>query len=124
MNRGKVALAAFLLLGGVALTAAPASAQVYPTCPPGYFFAPAYGLCFPAGYGYDPSYYYPCYPYYPYISGVVSAPASQLPTQPSPPTMRFTTGQIGPFTTGTGPFTTSPTGLAPTNSAPTTMRRR
>jgi hypothetical protein len=73
MNRGKVALAAFLLIGGVAFTAAPASAQVYPTCPPGYFFAPAYGLCFPAGYGYDPG-YFEGQGYYPYAPGFGFAP--------------------------------------------------
>jgi hypothetical protein len=126
MDRGKVTLAALLLIGSVALAAPPAAAQVYPSCPPGYFFAPAYGLCFPAGYAYDPTYYYnpgyyPYYPYYPYISGFVSAPASPLPIQRGPPTTRFTTGQIGPFTTGTVPSTTSP---APTTSAPTSMRRR
>lgn len=54
-----------------------------------------------------------------------STPAAPLAFQPSLPAMRFTTGQIGPFTTGTiGPFTTSPTAQAPTNGAPTTLRRR
>jgi hypothetical protein len=56
VNRGKVALAALLLVGSVPCAAPPASAQIYPSCPPGYFFAPAYGLCFPAGYFYDPGY--------------------------------------------------------------------
>jgi hypothetical protein len=67
VNRGKVALAALLLIGSVPCAAPPASAQIYPSCPPGYFFAPAYGLCFPAGYFYDPGYseYQGYYPYAP-----------------------------------------------------------
>ena len=67
MNRGKIALAALLLVGSVPCAAPPASAQIYPSCPPGYFFAPAYGLCFPAGYFYDPGYseYQGYYPYAP-----------------------------------------------------------
>src|ERR1700731_2367240 len=110
MNRGKAGLAALLLIGGVAVGATPASAQVYPTCSPGYYFAPAYGLCFPAGYAYDPGYYdgQGYYLSYPYASGVVSAPGASLSSQLRPPATRFTTG-IGPFTTGEiGPFTTSP----------------
>jgi hypothetical protein len=127
MNRGKAGLAALLLTGGLTVIATPASAQLYPSCPPGYYFAPAYGLCFPAGYAYDPGYYdsQGYYLYYPYISGFVSAaPAAPSPSQPRPPATRFTTG-VGPFTTGAiGPFTTSPGAPAPTNSAPTMPRRR
>jgi hypothetical protein len=75
MTRGKAALAALLLIG-VTIAAAPASAQVYPTCPPGYYFAPNYALCFPAGYFYDPGYYdnQGYYPYYPYTPGFGYAP--------------------------------------------------
>ena len=76
MNRGKVALVALSVIGSVIIAAVPAAAQVYPTCPPGYYFAPAYGLCFPAGYAYDPGYYYNqgYYPYYPYAPGFGFAP--------------------------------------------------
>jgi hypothetical protein len=114
MNRGKAEFAGLLLIGSVTLTATPAFAQVYPTCPPEYYFAPDYGLCFPAGYAYGPSYYYN-QGYYLYAPGFFffSAPATPLPFQPVPPATRFTTGQIGPFTTGVGPFTTSPTGPGP-----------
>jgi hypothetical protein len=73
MNRGKVALAALLLTGSVTLTTTPASAQFYPTCPPGYFFAPTYGLCFPAGYFNDPG-YLEYQGYYPYAPGFGFAP--------------------------------------------------
>jgi hypothetical protein len=72
MNRGKAGLAALLVIG-VTHSAMPASAQVYPTCPPGYYFAPAYGLCFPAGYGYDPG-YFEGQGYYPYAPGFGFAP--------------------------------------------------
>ena len=72
MKLGKVWLAALLLIGGVALTA-PASAQVYPTCPPGYFFSPSYGLCFPARYLNDPG-YFEDQGYYPFAPGFGFAP--------------------------------------------------
>jgi hypothetical protein len=126
MNRGKAGLAALLLTSGVAVAAIPTSAQVYPTCPPAYYFDPAYGLCFPAGYAYDPGYYYNqgYYLYYPYALGVLSTPAARLPFQPGAPATRFTTG-IGSFTTGEiGPFTTFPKAPAPTSNAPATLRRR
>jgi hypothetical protein len=73
MKRGKGALGALLVLGGLSLAPAPAAAQIYPTCPPGYFFAPAYALCFPAGYGYDPG-YFEGQGFYPYDPGFGFAP--------------------------------------------------
>ena len=74
MNRGTTWRAALLFVGSVVLTASPAFAQVYPACPPGYYFAPAYALCFPAGYPYDPGYYYYDQGYYPYLPGFGYAP--------------------------------------------------
>jgi hypothetical protein len=73
MNHGTAWLAMLLFGGSIVLSASPAFAQVYPTCPPGYYFAPAYGLCFPAGYAYDPGYYYD-QGYYPYAPGFGYAP--------------------------------------------------
>jgi hypothetical protein len=73
MKRGTARLAALLFISSVVLTASPSLAQVYPSCPPGYYFAPAYGLCFPAGYAYDPGYYYD-QGYYPYLPGFGYAP--------------------------------------------------
>ena len=70
MKRRKAWLAGFLALGSVSLAVVPTVAQVYPTCPPGYFFAPAYALCFPAGYGYDPG-YFEGQGFYPYAPGFV-----------------------------------------------------
>jgi hypothetical protein len=61
----KALLATILIIGGVALTSRPASAD-FPTCPPGYAFSPAYGVCAP--YAYDPSdldSYGQGYPFYP-----------------------------------------------------------
>jgi hypothetical protein len=37
VNRGKAGLAALLVISSVTLIMPPATAQVYPTCPPGYY---------------------------------------------------------------------------------------
>jgi hypothetical protein len=79
MTLRRTALAA-LLLGGVTLGAAKAIAQVYPACPPGYFFAPEYALCLPAGYAYDPGYYYD-QGYYPFVPGFGYVPFAVFGTR-------------------------------------------
>jgi hypothetical protein len=61
--------AAILLIGSVALTPRSASAD-FPTCPPGYAFSPAYGLCYRYAYDlndFDRGYFDQGYPLYPWF---------------------------------------------------------
>ena len=59
MTRGKNLMAALAVAGtvvlGIGASSTPASAQVYPTCAPGYYYASGY--CYP----YAPTYYPPTY---------------------------------------------------------------
>ena len=71
----KAWLVTVLIVGSVALTSRSAFAD-FPTCPPGYAFTPATGLCYRYAYDqyYDPDYNdqgyfdqsYPSYPWYGY----------------------------------------------------------
>jgi hypothetical protein len=59
MTRGKNLLVALAVAGtvvlGIGASSTPASAQVYPACAPGYYYAAGY--CYP----YSPTYYPPTY---------------------------------------------------------------